>query len=114
MTINIEQCKKEKVQTPYGCLSHNDEYADKVVKEVSERLKIIKILPDKDLIKWIIGTCEILWIPKEYDDYGKKLICRDYSTQNYYIADYIRRFICDKDTAVEDLLFSLRSWEDSI
>ena len=114
MTINVEHNKKEKVQTPYGCLSHNDEYEVKVVKEVSERLKKIKTLPDIEIIKWIIETCETLWIPNEYDDYGKKLICRDDSTQNYYVANYIRRFICDKGDAVEDLLFSLRSWEDSI
>jgi hypothetical protein len=114
MTINVQHNKKEKVQTPYGCLSHNDEYEVKVVKEVSERLKKIKTLPDIEIIKWIIETCETLWIPNEYDDHGKKLICRDNSTQNYYVVDYIRRFICDKDDAVEDLLFSLRSWEDSI
>lgn len=114
MTINVEYNKKDRVQTPYGCLSHNEEYAERVVKEVSERLKKIKALPDKDIIKWIIETCEVLWIPKEYNDYGKKLICRDHSTQNYYIADYLRRFISDKNDAVEDLLFSLRSWEDSV
>ncbi len=112
--INTEQNKKEKVQTPYGLLSHNDEYADRVVREVSERLEKIKTLPDKNIIEWIIKTCKTLWPPRDYDYYGKKLICGDYSSQNHYIADYIKRFIDDKNEAIEDLLFSLRSWEDSI
>ena len=114
MTINVEHNKKDKVQTPYGCLSHDNEYEVKVVQEVSERLKKIKTLPDIEIIKWIIKTCETLWIPNEYDDYGKKLIYPNTDTQDYHVADYIRRFICDKDDAVEDLMFSLRSWEDSI
>jgi len=112
--INLEQNKKEKVQTPYGCISHNDKYADKVVKEVSERLEKIKTLPDKKIIEWIIQTCETLWLPREYYNCGSKIMCTDYSTQDYYILNYIKRFIDDKDEAVEDLLFSLRSWEDSI
>ena len=114
MTINIEYNKKDRVQTPYGCLSHNEEYAERVVKEVSERLKKIKALPDKKIIEWIIQTCETIWIPREYYNCGKKIMCRDYSCQNYYIADYIKRFTNDNNDAVEDLLFSLRSWEDSI
>ena len=115
MTIDVDQSKRDKVETPNdGTLGGiDDEYRDEAVKEVSERLEKLKKLSDIEKIKWIIASCECIWHADDYD-YGEKLIYSNTSTQDYHIADYIRRFIRYKDDALEDLLFSLKSWGDSI